>query len=179
MTLSNRRIQRGVSAVEAMIVVSITTILVGAGAPSLDTLRQRHELIGLAGQIETDLQFARSEAVSRNRALRLTFGRNDGASCYLVHEGPSPACTCGEIARDACSVDGAIVRTLVLPAPSRVHLSANVSRMAFDPLLGTVTPTATLRAESRDGAAVHQIVSLVGRVRACSPGGRVSGMPAC
>jgi type IV fimbrial biogenesis protein FimT len=173
MTLSNRRIQRGVSAVEAMIVVSITTILVGAGAPSLDTLRQRHELIGLAGQIETDLQFARSAR------LRLTFGRNDGASCYLVHEGPSPACTCGEIARDACSVDGAIVRTLVLPAPSRVHLSANVSRMAFDPLLGTVTPTATLRAESREGAAVHQIVSLVGRVRACSPGGRVSGMPAC
>lgn len=179
MTHSNRRTQRGVSAVEAMIVVSISAILVGASAPSFDTLRQRQELIGLAGQIETDLQFARSEAVSRNRSLRLTFGQTDGASCYLVHEGPIPSCTCADVERGACAVDGAIVRSLVQPSSGRVQVRANVRSLVFDPLRGTVTPTTTIRAESRNGDALHQVVSLVGRVRNCSPEGRVSGVPAC
>lgn len=171
--------QRGVSAVEALIVVFVLAIIVGASAPSFDSLRQRQELFGVAAQLETDLQLARSEAVARNRSLRLTLKDTDGSTCYLIHEGPLPACSCAELERAACSVDGAIIRAAVWPAAGRVQVRANVRSMVFDPLKGTVTPTATIRAEARDGTALHQIVSVVGRVRSCSPQARVTGVPAC
>jgi type IV fimbrial biogenesis protein FimT len=51
--------------------------------------------------------------------------------------------------------------------------------LTFDPVKGTVTPTATLRVEARDGRAIHQIVNLLGRVRSCTPGGRVSDERSC
>jgi type IV fimbrial biogenesis protein FimT len=51
--------------------------------------------------------------------------------------------------------------------------------LTFDPVRGTVTPTATLRVEARDGKAIHQIVNLLGRVRSCSPQGLLAGERAC
>ncbi len=51
--------------------------------------------------------------------------------------------------------------------------------MLFDPVRGTTTPTATVRVVAADGRAIHQIVNIMGRVRACSPGGAVSGYRAC
>ena len=49
------------------------------------------------------------------------------------------------------------------------------SRSRSTPCKGTVTPTATLRVEARDGRAIHQVVNLLGRVRSCSPQGRIAG----
>jgi type IV fimbrial biogenesis protein FimT len=51
--------------------------------------------------------------------------------------------------------------------------------ITFDAVRGTVTPTATLRVEARDGRAIHQVVNLLGRVRSCSPLGRVGGERVC
>jgi type IV fimbrial biogenesis protein FimT len=51
--------------------------------------------------------------------------------------------------------------------------------MTFDPVKGTVTPTATLRVESKDGRALHQVVNLLGRIRTCSPGGKLPGEKTC
>lgn len=173
------RRQRGVTAVESLIVVFVLAILIGVGAPSLHGQRERQELIGVAAQLETDVHLARSEAVARNRTVRLTLKEGGGASCYLIHEGTVPSCSCAEVERSACPVDGAVVRALVLPAGARVQLRSAVRSMVFDPLKGTVTPTATIKAESADGSALHQVVSITGRVRSCTPQGRVAGVAAC
>lgn len=175
-----REQQQGVSLVEALIVLCVIALVVGFSAPSFESIRQRAELSGVAGQIETDVHFARAEAVARNRTLHLTLKQAaGGATCYVVHEGPVPSCGCGELERAACAGAAGVVRAMVLPGGGRIRVSANVQSLHFDPLKGTVTPTATLRAESRDGLALHQVVSLVGRVRTCSPQARMAGVAAC
>jgi type IV fimbrial biogenesis protein FimT len=174
------RRQLGVTAVESMCVLAIIGILAGVTMPDVQPLRQRAELLGLASQVETDVHLARSEAVSRNRTVRFTLQHSAaGGSCYQLHEGVAPVCTCEDIEAGRCS-DARVFRALALPSGSPVQVQGNVRSMAFDPLKGTVTPTGTLRVVTRDGQALHQVVGLLGRVRTCSPGGTPAlGAPAC
>jgi type IV fimbrial biogenesis protein FimT len=60
-----------------------------------------------------------------------------------------------------------------------VQVRSASKSLTFDPLKGTVTPTATLRVEGKDGRAIHQVINLLGRVRSCSPNGRVLDERAC
>lgn len=175
---SNR--QRGVTAVESMMVLAIIGILAGVTMPDVEPIRQRAELVGLASQVETDVHLARSEAVARNRTVRFTLQQSaTGGTCYQVHLGSAPPCSCDDLLAQRCS-DSGLVRSMALPSDGRVTVQANVRTMAFDPLKGTVTPTGTLRVVARDGQSLHQVVGLLGRVRTCSPGGSASlGAPAC
>lgn len=72
-----------------------------------------------------------------------------------------------------------MLRSFSIPADNRIRIRSAVKCMTFDPVKGTVTPAATLRVESGDGRALHQVVDLPGRVRTSSPGGRPLGDPAC
>jgi type IV fimbrial biogenesis protein FimT len=176
----NKAQQRGVSLVEAMSVTAILSIVVGAGLPSFSALRQRADLAGVAAQLETDVQFARSQATALGHPVQLTLRESAGATCYMVHTGPAASCSCGGIeAVAACSGDAQLLRAVSLAASGAVQVRSASKSIAFDPLRGTVTPTATLRVEARDGRAIHQVVNLLGRVRSCSPGGRLAGEAVC
>ena len=72
-----------------------------------------------------------------------------------------------------------LLRAVTLDPKGDVQVRSASKSVAFDPLKGTVTPTATLRVEARDGRAIHQVVNLLGRVRSCSPQGRNAGELAC
>lgn len=172
--------QQGVTLIESMIVLFVLSIVIGASVPSFQSLRQRADLAGVAAQLETDVQFARGQARAINRPVRLTLREADGGTCYMVHTGASANCTCGVAQQPAaCGADSELLRAVTLAARGDVQVRSASKSVAFDPLKGTVTPTATLRVEARDGRTIHQVVNLLGRVRSCSPQGRSAGEPTC
>jgi type IV fimbrial biogenesis protein FimT len=173
--------ERGVSLVEAMIVLFVVSVAIGSALPSLGSLRQKAALASAAAQVETDVHFARGQAVALNRSVQLTLREANGSTCYIVHTGPAANCVCnGQDAGTAvCGNGSALLRAVSFAASGPVLVRSSSKSLTFDPVRGTVTPTATLRVEARDGGAIHQIVNLLGRVRSCSPQGALLGERAC
>jgi type IV fimbrial biogenesis protein FimT len=177
----NRAMQRGFSLTEAMCVLVVVSLAIGTALPGLGSLRQKADLAGAAAQFETDMQFARGQAVALNRNVQLTLHEANGATCYIVHTGPAANCSCSgqDPSASACGNGSSMLRAVSFAPQGMVQVRSASKSLTFDPVKGTVTPTATLRVEARDGRAVHQIVNLLGRVRSCSPQGRMAGETAC
>lgn len=168
---------RGITLVEMAATLAIVSIVAGAAVPAFEQARERRHLEGAAAQFETDLQFARSEAVAQGRTLRLGF--DDAAACYVVHDGAHGECRCTAGGAPVCEPGVTPLRSVALPAGAGLRLASNVASMSIDARYGTVTPTATVRFSGRSGAALHQIVNVMGRVRTCAPGGAAMGVRAC
>ena len=178
-TTSGKRAQHGLSLLEVMVVVAITAIVAATAAPSFSAFVESRRLDSAATRLAADLQFVRSEAIARNRPLRLSVLAGAGASCWAVHSGAAADCGCSAAAGATCGGSARLVRSVVLPASERISVAANVTSIVFDPLHGTSTPTGTLRLTGARGHAVHHVVNVVGRVRSCSPDGAAPGYSPC
>lgn len=172
--------ERGLTLLEMIVTLGVaTTSLVTAIGSFGGMLQQRHAE-GVAAELAADLQFARSEAVSRNAGLRFSFERDaGGARCYVIHTGAAGSCGClaGEL--PVCEAGAVAVKSVRLPADGRTHVEANVASMLFDPSRGTVTPAATIAIRGADGRELNHIVNILGRVRSCAAHGRWSGYRNC
>ena len=62
---------RGVTLLEALVVLALVGILLGIGAPALSDLRARHQLQGQAEGLLESLVLARSEALRRQQRVTL------------------------------------------------------------------------------------------------------------
>lgn len=174
------RRQRGLSLVETLVSAAVASTVLGTAVTAFDKTVSRRHLDGAASQLETDIFFTRSVVAAHQQGLRISFSQNEAGSCYVIHRPTARHCRCDAQGRPVCEGEAAVMRTVHLPPDAPVRIEANVRSMLFDPVKGTVTPTGTVRVTAQqDGATIHQIVSLVGRVRSCSPGGRVAGVPAC
>lgn len=173
------RRQRGLTLLESMIAVTVAAVALGAVLPGVEQTRERRHLEGAAAQLETDIMYTRSLAVAQNQGVRMGFESFSTGTCYTVHTGAANACSCDATGAATCSAGAQAIRTVYFPAQGPVALRANVRSILFDPRLGTSTPTGTLRVVGRSDAAIHQIVNIMGRVRSCSPGGSVPGLPRC
>jgi type IV fimbrial biogenesis protein FimT len=162
--------QRGFTLIEAAVTLTILGVLACGAAPSFRGLIERQRLAGLAAQLATDVQFARSEAVLRNEALRLSFYSGAWGTCYVVHTGTRNQCSCAAAAPEAsCGADAVQIKTVIVSVSTGASVRANVSSMLFDPLHGTSTPTGTLKVGSPTTGAIHHVVNVLGRVRTCTP----------
>ena len=146
---SHKPQQRGVSLIEAMSVVAILSIVCGTALPSFTALRQRADLAGVAAQLETDAQFARSQATAMGHPVRLTLRESAGATCYMVHTGPAAQCECGSAeATASCNGQAELLRSVSLPAsggvPSTTRALAAPSEPAA-PGAGSVSVASTPR----------------------------------
>ena len=171
--------QRGLTLVEAMVVIAVMAIIASTAAPGFAGFIDARRLDAAATRLAADVQFTRTEAVSRNRPIRLSFKATSAATCWIVHTGTAAQCTCSAEGPAVCSAGALEIKTVAFSVTDRVRVEANVASIVFDPLHGTSTPTGTLRLTDPRGRAVHHIVNVMGRVRSCSPGGAMPGWPAC
>lgn len=172
--------QRGVSLVEIMIVVSITAILLGTAVPSLQEFLAHRRLEGRALELVTDIHYVRSEAVARNRGMRISFGSDSGGTCYVLHTGDAGDCVCSSAGTAQCSdASNFVIKNVGFATDQGVRLQANVSSMLFDPIRGTTTPAGSINFVANSGATLRHVVNILGRTRTCSPDGSVNGYKAC
>ena len=170
--------QHGLSLIELVIVMVVTAIVAATAAPSLAALIDARRLDAAAHQLAADIQFVRTEAVARNRPVRLSFHTGTDSSCWVVHTGLAAQCSCSGSGPATCSAGASEIKTVVLGRADRVGVQANVASMLFDPLHGTATPTGTVRLVDARGREVRHIVNVMGRARSCTPNG-VTGWRAC
>lgn len=169
---------RGLTLLETLVALAVILVVLGSALPHFGKAAERRHLEGTAAQLATDIQQARSLAVARASGQRISFRTLPTGSCYVLHDGAASACQCTPAGQAQCTASTQVHKTVFLPAGGAVQLHANVNSIQFHPSLGTTTPTGTLRVVGRDGQAVHQIVNIMGRTRACSPNG-VPGYPPC
>ena len=179
-TPTRRRLsQQGLTLIESLISLAVVTVSLGAAAPGFQQAHERQQLEGAAAQLATDLRHARGLAVARHAPVRVGVQSSEGSTCYIVHTGSAGDCRCTGAGTAVCTAGAEALRTVGFEAGHRLRLSSTSASMLFDPDRGTVTPTGTLRLQTSGGAGIHQIVNIMGRVRACSPAGAVPGYPAC
>lgn len=62
---------RGFTLLEALVVLALLAVLLSLAAPSLKSLRQKHQMQSAAEQLQASLQLARSEALRRQQRVTL------------------------------------------------------------------------------------------------------------
>lgn len=179
MSVRSGRRQTGASLVEQLLSTVLAGLLVLLVLPGLMEAKDKRRLESLVAQIETELQFARSESVARGETVRVGFVNSAAGSCSVVFAGSPRQCTCLPDGRAQCQGDSAVLRSVALAASDRISMTSSAREIGFDPTHGTVTPTTTLRLENPRGDRVNLVVSIVGRLRTCSPGRTMVGYPAC
>ena len=202
---ARHRAERAFTLIELMVVIAVIGIvLVLAGPPMIDMLgMQRMKAVN--SQLVSDFQFARSEAVSRNQFVGVSF-RNvstEPMSCYVIFASSTDPlnynaldptqCNCTQPPGSACSGNMREIRTVQVPREQglqlRVH-SLQPKWFAFVPLTGGMRnkPANTLEVAGFEFCAevtrsprgrLRSGVNLSGRPSTCSPDSSVTGVPSC
>jgi type IV fimbrial biogenesis protein FimT len=171
---------RGFTLIELIVALVVLAILAAVAMPSMGSFFARKRVEGVATELATDLQYARSEAVQRNTTVRITFG----TGCYVIHTVGSSATSCTQ-ASGATLGTGAIgIKTVQLDANSSASLApvASLTYVAFDSVRGmaswdgTNTTQGAIDITSNAGPPWQLRVSVtaVGRTRTCSPNGSLT-----
>lgn len=171
--------QCGLTLVELLVAIMLAVVAVATTAPDFTELLRRRRAEGLAAEVAADLQFVRSEAVARNRSIRVTFEQAGDLTCYVIHVGSIGSCTCLAGAHAHCSSGASEIKTQFFPGGHEPGVRANVGSIVYDPVFGTVSPTTTIRIGWSDRPAVHHVINIMGRVRTCAPPGGLRGYPSC
>ncbi|NWG73629.1 MAG: GspH/FimT family pseudopilin [Rubrivivax sp.] len=179
---------RGFTLVELMVVGALLAILLTLAAPSFTAFFAKKRIEGVAANLLTDLELARSEAVARNALVQVTFG----TGCYVIHALPatasasSSATSCSATAVTIGSGEQEIKRFQVASgAPFAVGAGGSLTAILFDPVRGLprFVPSAAGAAVTVDstvgGWSLKVQIARNGSTSVCTPDGSVSGVPGC
>jgi type IV fimbrial biogenesis protein FimT len=175
-----RHTQRGWTLVEGCAGLAVAAILAGSAVSSFSGVINRKKLEVKSGQLLADLHYLRSEVVSRNEGLRISFGQDDGGSCYVLHSGSADQCQCSSSGQASCQdPNSRVLKSVAMPQQNGITITHNVASIHFDPRLGTSSPAGTVRMVDKQGRSIHHVVSIRGRVRTCSVRATLPNVPKC
>ena len=171
---------RGFTLIELLVVIAVAAILLSLAAPSFTSTLARKRMEGVAAELSTDIQYARSEAAQRNAAVGIVFGTN----CYTVYLlGTTAATACG-----ALGTDGISLKDVDVPSGTTLAFTPTTSGafIAFDPVRGMATDATAgttdlsgrvVLTNSAGNWRIEALVTRVGRVKLCSPNGTITTLP--
>ena len=173
-----KRTERGFTMIELMVTIAIAGVLLALAAPSFLTTLARKNFEGVGAELHTDLQYARSEAVQRNAAVRVFVGSN----CYAI-------LIAGASAPTSCTSLGTLVPPLKLvTAPVSTISFTFVPRgsntyLEFDPVRGMALDSSGTDASGDVSVAttaanwqIQSRVTKVGRIKNCSPNNTITSL---
>lgn len=191
---------RGFTIIELLVVVAVVAILMSLVGPSVQEMIQVQRLRGVHSQLNTDLQFARSEAVRLKVPVHVAVWSASGSSsaCYIIFSDTnsvrpfSTSCDCRQPAGSRCSAGATQeIKSVVLDSGSGIDLKAlQDARSAIDPYSGTIIVTADddmntqgspleVEASLDSTRVLRTVMDVGGVVRGCSPSGSKVKSVAC
>jgi type IV fimbrial biogenesis protein FimT len=197
--------RRGVTVVEMMVVVTVAAIILALAVPSMREMLARQRVAAVNAELVTDLQFARSEAVARNREVYVSFQTEPLAgsppmSCYTIHTlGTVGGCDCRKPLGTACDVAAQLVEIKTVQVLNSTNVAFQVpawpaNRLGLSSVQGLafwsdhLTTDADYAADWQDfQVGVESTISgklrtsagIAGRPQVCTPDGSFSGVAAC
>jgi type IV fimbrial biogenesis protein FimT len=179
---------RGFTIIELMTVVLVAGVLLALAVPSMREFAVRQRVKAINAELVTDLQFARSESIARNRTVRVRFRTDDtGMTCYTIHTAGTAVgvCDCRRPLGTACdnvagldelkTVQVSRSTTVTLQPPDAPDNFVNFSEPQG---LSNRSDFRVTVASSVSGA-LRTSTNLLGRPQVCSPNGSISGVPTC
>ncbi|MBN2843669.1 MAG: GspH/FimT family pseudopilin [Sedimentisphaerales bacterium] len=150
----------GFTLVELMVTLAVFAILAALAAPSFNGILEKRRLVGAAEGLFADLQFAKAEAIKRNRTIRLQVTTGN-TWCYGLDDDAGTACDCNS---NACEL-GSTSRNITSSEYENIQL-VNGSVVEFEPVRGMPDTTATFQFRIGDGGDVKNVtVSSIGRIK--------------
>lgn len=158
------RVAAGFTVIEIMTAVVVTGILLAMAIPAFLDLQARRRVEGVASELGVDLQYARTESVSRQLDVALAT-RADGRGYTITVMGATPA----------------TIKAVSLPAD--VSITPDIT-LTYTALRGIPNETSggdqsIAVSSSRTDAQLRLDSNFMGRVRQCSPGGSFRGYAPC
>lgn len=164
--------RRGFTLVELMVTLTVGAILIMVVVPSFRGYFNKKKIEGTMAELATDIQYARSEAVSRNANVLMDFGTN----CYVIHV-PDTA-----VVNSSCGTTGTSLRKVEVQDTATVALSASspLTGFKFDRVrgeaaltgMGTSDLEAMVKVETAGSASpvykLRAVVSKLGKVQVCT-----------
>ena len=166
---------RGFTLIELMVVVALISVILVLAIPSFTGMLARKRLEGVALELGTDLQYARSEAVQQNAQVQVIVRSN----CYAIYVvGSTPASDCVTLGTGARQLKLVQITT----GPTLAFAPAIVGNLflEFEPVRGmaadaTGTSMAGNVLVASSGWQLQVWVTRYGRVKTCSPNTTVTG----
>jgi type IV fimbrial biogenesis protein FimT len=196
------RCHRGLTIIEMMVAVAVLAVLAALAAPSLREFMARQRVAAINAELVTDLQFARSEAITRGRQVRVYFREDDTMTCYTLHTFGLALgnCNCLKPLGTACDEVPNLIEiktTQVLKSTSvtvRPPGAFPYNYMIFTDPKGLASwrghagdsadyvtnwQDFKVTVESSISGKLRTATNLVGRPQVCSPNGSISGVLRC
>ncbi|MDE2564979.1 MAG: GspH/FimT family pseudopilin [Burkholderiales bacterium] len=186
----------GFTLVELLVAMAVLVVLLTIAAPSFTQFIAQQRLKRVNAELVTALQYARSEAVSRNTSIQFKLMQSPAMTCYMVFiKGFLTDCDCTRPPGSACAPGkGAELQTTQIPVGTDVQVQVTgpgpgvppppSPLLSFSPdgqMLGTPGANFAILTNRISGApgTLVTTVNAMGRPSVCTPDGSVSGVPAC